>query len=80
MAVLGPTLMTSRLILRPPAAQDFEAFAEFAADTEAARLLGGAQSPETAWVTRGFSMLSVRWDIYGQCRAQWRARRDGLDR
>lgn len=67
--MLGPTLETSRLILRPPAAQDFEAFAAFAADEEAARFLGGAQSremawrawsmPAGAWVTRGFSMCSV---------------------
>jgi RimJ/RimL family protein N-acetyltransferase len=66
---LGPTLVTARLILRPPAADDFEAWAAFAADPEAARFLGGPQPPEAAWrvlctvtgawAIAGFSMFSV---------------------
>lgn len=67
--MLGPTLHTDRLILRPPAAEDFDAFAAFAADEEAARFVGGAL-PRTlawrqlaaiagAWVLRGYSMFSV---------------------
>ena len=34
--MLGPTLETDRLILRPPEAQDFEPWAAFGADEEAA--------------------------------------------
>ena len=64
-----PTLETERLILRAPAREDFEPWAAFAGDEEAARYLGGALNrPEAwrsmctmtgAWVVRGFSMFSV---------------------
>jgi RimJ/RimL family protein N-acetyltransferase len=67
--MLGPTLETDRLILRPPAPEDFDAFAEFAADESASRYLGGAQPRALAWrawatitgawVLRGYSMFSV---------------------
>lgn len=66
---LGPTLQTARLILRPPEPQDFEPWADFIADEEASRYLGGAQPREIAWrsictmtgawTVRGFSMFSV---------------------
>jgi RimJ/RimL family protein N-acetyltransferase len=66
---LGPTLTTERLILRPPAPEDFDAWAEFAGDGEAAAFLGGPQPPEAAWrvmctmtgawTVAGFSMFSV---------------------
>lgn len=66
---LGPTLETDRLILRPPAPEDFEGWAAFAADEEVNRFLGGAQPREIAWRTmcvmtgawtiRGFSMFSI---------------------
>ena len=64
-----PTLETERLILRAPAPEDFEPWAAFAADEEAARYIGGAQTRAGAWrqmctmtgawVVRGFSMFSV---------------------
>jgi RimJ/RimL family protein N-acetyltransferase len=64
-----PTLETERLILRAPVAADFEPWAAFAADEEAARYLGGAQNRAGAWrqmcvmtgawTVRGFSMFSV---------------------
>lgn len=64
-----PSLETDRLILRAPIAEDFEPWAAFCADAEAARFLGGAQGREGAWrimstmtgawVVRGFSMFSV---------------------
>lgn len=66
---IGPTLKTQRLILRPPAAEDFEAFAAFAADPEASRFLGGPQTSTGAWrlwcamtgawTIRGYSMFSI---------------------
>jgi RimJ/RimL family protein N-acetyltransferase len=66
---LGPTLETERLILRPPAAEDFEAWAAFAADERVAQALGGVQSRPMAWrnmctmigawAVNGFSMFSV---------------------
>ncbi|MFN3512878.1 MAG: GNAT family N-acetyltransferase [Phenylobacterium sp.] len=68
-AATGPVLETERLILRPPLGEDFEAWADFAADAEAAQYIGGAQDRvgawrimcgmTGAWVVRGFSMFSV---------------------
>lgn len=64
-----PTLETERLILRAPAKEDFEAWADFCADEEAARFIGGRQDRigawrimsvmAGAWTVRGFSMFSV---------------------
>ena len=65
---LGPTLETSRLILRPPIAGDFEPWSAFMAD-ESTHFIGGPQHPAVAWrgmatmigawVMEGFSMFSV---------------------
>jgi RimJ/RimL family protein N-acetyltransferase len=65
----GPLLVTERLILRPPAAEDFDDFAEMCADGETMKFLGGAtERPQAwrlwctlagAWHIRGFSMFSV---------------------
>ena len=62
-------LETERLILRPPAPEDFERWAEFMADEEASRFIGGpAPRPVTwrffltmagAWAIQGFAMFSV---------------------
>jgi RimJ/RimL family protein N-acetyltransferase len=66
---LGPTLETERLRLRPPGAEDFDAWAVMIADPEPMRFLGGAQPrPQAwrnicmfagAWVVRGFSQFSI---------------------
>lgn len=65
----APILETDRLILRAPVAEDFEPWAEFAADAETMRFLGGVQARSVAWrglctvvgawTVRGFSMFSV---------------------
>jgi RimJ/RimL family protein N-acetyltransferase len=54
---------TERLILRPPVAEDFEAYAENMADVEASRFIGGQQPRELAW--RGFLTLAGAWAIQG---------------
>lgn len=64
-----PTLETERLILRAPEPGDFEAWAAFCADEEAARYIGGKQDRIGAWrimsvmaggwFSRGYSMFSV---------------------
>jgi RimJ/RimL family protein N-acetyltransferase len=64
-----PIITTERLILRPPAAADFENWAAFYADVEAMRFIGGAQDRAEAWRTlcvfagswtiRGFGMFSL---------------------
>ncbi len=66
---LGPTLETQRLLLRPPRAEDFEAWAAFKADEEACRHIGGAEPRPMAWRNlatmigvwhlKGFAMFSV---------------------
>jgi RimJ/RimL family protein N-acetyltransferase len=54
---------TERLILRPPAREDFDAWAAFLADAEATRFIGGAQSRALAW--RVFLTMAGAWAIQG---------------
>ena len=58
-----PILETERLILRVPAAEDFEPWAAFSADEEAMRHLGGAQPRAVAW--RGLCTMTGAWTIRG---------------
>lgn len=60
---IGPTLETSRLILRPPEAQDLDGFAEMMADEEAARFVGGVMPRSTVW--RTLCTLTGAWSISG---------------
>lgn len=60
---LGPTLETARLILRPPVADDFSEWEQFSLDEEAARYLGGVQSPPTSW--RGLRSMIGCWAADG---------------
>lgn len=65
----GPFLLTERLILRPPSAEDFEGWAAFCADPETMKHLGGVQGRGAAWRTlctmvgawqvRGYAMFSM---------------------
>lgn len=54
---------TERLILRPPQAADFEAWAELSADAEAMHHLGGPQPRSVAW--RSFLFVVGSWQIQG---------------
>lgn len=54
---------TARLILRPPQAQDFDGFAELAADEEACRYIGGHMPRAAAW--RKFLQMPGAWAIQG---------------
>ena len=56
-------LETSRLILRPPRMEDFDAYAENALDAEASRYLGGPQARSVAW--RGFMSMAGAWALQG---------------
>jgi RimJ/RimL family protein N-acetyltransferase len=56
-------LETPRLILRPPRMEDFDAWAEFLADEEAARFIGGPQVRATAW--RTFMGMCGCWHMTG---------------
>jgi RimJ/RimL family protein N-acetyltransferase len=59
----GPTLETDRLLLRPPQAEDFPAWAAFSADEETMRYLGGTQSAAAAW--RGLCTVAGAWSVRG---------------
>jgi RimJ/RimL family protein N-acetyltransferase len=59
---VGPTLLTERLILRPTAAEDFDAYAAFMADP-ATRYIGGPQVRSAAW--RGFASVAGAWALQG---------------
>lgn len=59
----GPTLVTERLILRPPRPEDFDGWMELMGDPVAARFIGGAQPPAAAW--RGFTCMAGAWALYG---------------
>ena len=66
---MGPTLETSRLILRPPREEDLDGWAELMGDEECARFIGGQKGRSAAWsgmatmtgswVLKGFGMFSV---------------------
>jgi len=63
MNVTTPVLETERLILRPTRSEDFDAYARFMDDDEAARFIGGAQSRTIAW--RGFLQIAGAWQLQG---------------
>jgi RimJ/RimL family protein N-acetyltransferase len=54
---------TDRLILRPPQAEDFDAWAANMADEESARFIGGLQARPVAW--RGFLTMVGAWAVQG---------------
>jgi RimJ/RimL family protein N-acetyltransferase len=56
-------LETERLILRPPRLEDFNAWAKFLEDEEAARYIGGVQPRATAW--RTFMCMCGCWHMTG---------------
>ena len=67
--MLGPTLETARLVLRPPREEDLDGWAELMGNEESARFIGGAMARPAAWRTmaamtgswalRGYGMFSV---------------------
>ncbi len=59
----GPTLTTERLILRPPAHEDFDGYAEMAAEEETMRFVGGVAPRDAAW--RGMATLAGSWPLLG---------------
>lgn len=59
----GPLLVTERLILRPPVAQDFDAFAAMHAEPETMSFLGGPVPRSVAW--RQFASHAGAWQISG---------------
>ncbi|WP_284311123.1 GNAT family N-acetyltransferase [Labrys miyagiensis] len=75
--MLGPTLETPRLFLRPPQPDDLDAWARMLADPVTTRFLSGPKQRSEAWriltlmtgawITRGFSTFSVIEKASGLC-------------
>ena len=61
--MVGPTLETDRLILRPPTSDDLAPWAALLADPVAAQFIGGLQSPAGAW--RNLALMSGAWIVSG---------------
>tara|TARA_R110001606_G_scaffold359994_8_gene512326 strand:+ start:58437 stop:59003 length:567 start_codon:yes stop_codon:yes gene_type:complete len=59
----GPTLETTRLILRPTAEADFERWCDFMADEDTARFIGGVQAPSQVW--RSMMAMAGAWTLTG---------------
>jgi len=60
---IGPTLITERLILRPPRHEDFDGFAEMAREEETMRFIGGVAPRDAAW--RSMATLAGSWALLG---------------
>jgi RimJ/RimL family protein N-acetyltransferase len=63
MASIGPTLETSRLVLRPPTQTDFNGFAAMAQEEETMRYLGGMTARDGAW--RFMAAVAGSWALLG---------------
>ncbi len=61
---LGPTLETERLFLRPPTLDDFPRWAEFQADPDTTRFIGGPQSKHQVW--RTIASVAGMWALHGE--------------
>lgn len=55
---------TERLILRPPTLEDFPRWAEFQADVETTRFIGGAKTPSESW--RILATVVGAWSLTGE--------------
>jgi len=61
--LLGPTLETERLILRPPVQADLDGFAAMGAEEETMRHLGGRHDRDMAW--RLMAGINGSWALLG---------------
>lgn len=63
MSLAGPILVTEHLILRPPSGDDLDGWADFHADSETMRFLGGPIGRAAAW--RMLCTMAGAWHIRG---------------
>ena len=61
--MLGPTIETARLILRPPAHADFDAWAGMCAEEDTMRFIGGVAPRDGAW--RILATMAGSWAVLG---------------
>jgi RimJ/RimL family protein N-acetyltransferase len=62
--VIAARLDTDRLILRPPTLEDFPRWAEFQADPETTRFIGGPKTPAETW--RIMATVAGAWSLTGE--------------
>ncbi len=62
-AGIEPVIETARLILRPPTLEDFPRWADFQADAETTRFIGGPKSPAEVW--RVLMSVAGAWSLTG---------------
>jgi RimJ/RimL family protein N-acetyltransferase len=63
LSYISYVIETERLILRRPALEDFDRWAEMMADPDAARYIGGVQAKAAAW--RGLMTVTGAWTLTG---------------
>lgn len=61
--MIGPTLTTARLILRPPQHEDFDGYASMATEEDTMRFIGGVAPRDAVW--RGMATLAGAWALLG---------------
>jgi RimJ/RimL family protein N-acetyltransferase len=61
--MIGPTLETARLILRPPSQDDFDGYVAMGSDENTMRYLGGVKAPDAVW--RHMATLAGSWSLLG---------------
>jgi len=61
--MIGSTLTTARLTLRPPTHADFDGFASMAGEADTMRFIGGLMPRDEAW--RLLAMLAGSWSVLG---------------
>ena len=61
--MIGPTLTTARLVLRPPTQADFDGFAGMAAEEKTMRFIGGKSPRDAAW--RALAVMAGSWALLG---------------
>jgi RimJ/RimL family protein N-acetyltransferase len=61
--MLGPTLETERLLLRPPIQEDLDGWAKLMADEESSKYIGGPVPREASW--RGMAAMAGSWALRG---------------
>ncbi|MBI3439750.1 MAG: GNAT family N-acetyltransferase [Proteobacteria bacterium] len=61
--MLGPTIETARLLLRPPSQDDFDGFIAMGSEADTMRFIGGVKPPDAVW--RQMATLAGSWALLG---------------
>src|SRR4051812_25334856 len=64
-AVLAEPLLTERLLLRRPTAEDLPGFVALCADPLVMKYIGRGEPLDRASAERGFALIASHWDLHG---------------